>query len=126
MTPTPSRPTARHATVRAAAFATLLGMAAFAGTALAADANLAPIRTQVAAQHEANVKRLKDWNAGSYPGFVFTDPPLSLASGHFGMGYGTGAHAPDEYFVIESSNKNLDGFDGAAMSYVEYFYALAK
>jgi hypothetical protein len=23
-------------------------------------------------------------NAGSYPGFVFTDAPLSLASGHFG------------------------------------------
>jgi acetylornithine deacetylase/succinyl-diaminopimelate desuccinylase-like protein len=65
-------------------------------------------------------------NAGSYPGFAFTDPPLSLASGHFGMGYGTGAHAPDEYFVIESANKNLDGFDGAALSYVEYFYTLAK
>ncbi len=65
-------------------------------------------------------------NAGSYPGFVFTDPPLSLASAHFGMGYGTGAHAPDEYFVIESANKNLDGIDGAALSYVEYFYALAR
>jgi acetylornithine deacetylase/succinyl-diaminopimelate desuccinylase-like protein len=36
-------------------------------------------------------------NAGSYPGFVFTDPPLSLAAGHFGLGYGTGAHAPEEY-----------------------------
>ena len=65
-------------------------------------------------------------NAGSYPGFAFTDPPLSLASGHFGFGYGTGAHAPDEYFVIESQNKNIDGFDGAALSYVEYFYQLAK
>ena len=65
-------------------------------------------------------------NAGSYPGFVFTDPPLSLASGHFGMGYGTGAHAPDEFFLIESANKNLDGFDGAALSYAEYFYALAR
>ena len=65
-------------------------------------------------------------NAGSYPGFAFTDPPLSLASGHFGFGYGTGAHAPDEYFVIESDNKNIDGFDGAALSYVEYFYQLAK
>ena len=65
-------------------------------------------------------------NAGSYPGFAFTDPPLSLAAGHFGMGHGSGAHAPDEYFVIESENKNIDGFDGAAMSYVDYFYALAK
>ena len=42
-------------------------------------------------------------SAGSYPGFVFTDPPLSLASAHYGMGYGTGAHAPDEYFLIESA-----------------------
>jgi acetylornithine deacetylase/succinyl-diaminopimelate desuccinylase-like protein len=65
-------------------------------------------------------------SAGSYPGFAFTDPPLSLPSGHFGLGYGTGAHAPDEYFVIDSTNKNLDGFDGAAMSYAEYFYELAK
>lgn len=65
-------------------------------------------------------------NAGSYPGFVFTDAPLSLASGHFGLGYGTGAHAPDEFFVIESDNKNIYGFDGAALSYVEYLYALAN
>lgn len=35
-------------------------------------------------------------NAGSYPGFVFTDAPLSLAAGHFGLGHGSGAHAPDE------------------------------
>jgi len=65
-------------------------------------------------------------NAGSYPGFAFTDPPLSLPSGHFGLGYGTGAHAPDEFFLIESANKNLEGFDGAAISYVEYMYELAK
>ncbi|MEO5595995.1 MAG: M20/M25/M40 family metallo-hydrolase [Lysobacteraceae bacterium] len=65
-------------------------------------------------------------NAGSYPGFVFTEPPLSLPSGHFGTGYGTGAHAPDEFYVIESTNKNIDGYDGAVMSFVEYLYALAK
>ncbi len=65
-------------------------------------------------------------SAGSYPGFVFTEPPLSLPSGHFGTGYGTGAHAPDEFYVIESTNKNIDGYDGAVMSFVEYLYALAK
>ncbi len=65
-------------------------------------------------------------NAGSYPGFVFTDAPLSLPAGHFGLGYGQGAHAPDEYFLIESANKNLEGFDGAAMSYVEFLHELAK
>lgn len=65
-------------------------------------------------------------NAGSYPGFVFTNPPLSLASGHFGLGHGSGAHAPDEYYVIESTNPKIQGFDGAAMSFVEYLYELAK
>lgn len=63
---------------------------------------------------------------GSYPGFVFTDPPLSLPAGHFGLGHGGGAHAPDEYFVIESSNPDVEGYDGAVMSYVKYLYALAK
>ena len=28
-------------------------------------------------------------NAGSYPGWVFTTPPLSLAAGHFGLGHGS-------------------------------------
>ncbi|MFA6984690.1 MAG: M20/M25/M40 family metallo-hydrolase [Arenimonas sp.] len=91
------------------------------------SADSALIQAQLTVLQARGIKPLL-WprNAGSYPGFVFTDPPLSLASGHFGVGYGTGAHAPDEFFVIESSNKNLDGFDGAAMSYVEYLYAMAK
>ena len=37
------------------------------------------------------------------PGYVFTGAPLKLASGHFGLGHGSGAHAPDEYYVIEST-----------------------
>jgi len=65
-------------------------------------------------------------NAGSYPGYVFTGPPLNLAAGHWGLGHGSGAHAPDEYYVIESNNPNIQGFDGAAMSFVEYLYELAK
>jgi acetylornithine deacetylase/succinyl-diaminopimelate desuccinylase-like protein len=65
-------------------------------------------------------------NAGSYPGYVFTGEPLNLASGHFGLGHGSGAHAPDEYFVIESANPNIEGWDGAVMSYVEYLYELAE
>ena len=65
-------------------------------------------------------------NAGSYPGFAFTDPPLSKPAGHFGLGHGSGAHAPDEYYVIVSENKNLGGFDDAALSFAEYFYELAK
>lgn len=65
-------------------------------------------------------------NAGSYPGYVFTGEPLKLAAGHFGLGHGSGAHAPDEYYVIESSNPKIQSFDGAAMSFVEYLYELAK
>ena len=65
-------------------------------------------------------------NAGSYPGYVFTNAPLKLASGHWGLGHGSGAHAPDEYYVIESGNPNIEGIDGATMSFVEYFYELGK
>lgn len=63
---------------------------------------------------------------GSWPGYVFTNPPLSLGAGHFGLGHGSGAHAPDEYYVIESANPKIAGFDDAVMSYVEYLYQLAK
>jgi acetylornithine deacetylase/succinyl-diaminopimelate desuccinylase-like protein len=63
--------------------------------------------------------------AGSWPGYVFTGEPLLLPAGHFGLGHGSGAHAPDEYYVIESSNPKIRGMDGAAMSYVEYLYELA-
>jgi acetylornithine deacetylase/succinyl-diaminopimelate desuccinylase-like protein len=65
-------------------------------------------------------------SAGSYPGFIFTGKPLGLASAHFGLGHGSGAHAPDEYFVIESTNPKVEGWDGAVMSYVEYLYELGK
>jgi acetylornithine deacetylase/succinyl-diaminopimelate desuccinylase-like protein len=64
-------------------------------------------------------------NAGSYPGYVFTNEPLKLAAGHFGLGHGSGAHAPDEYFVVESTNRNLAGWDGAVRSYVDYLHELA-
>ncbi|HVN44128.1 MAG TPA: M20/M25/M40 family metallo-hydrolase [Steroidobacteraceae bacterium] len=62
---------------------------------------------------------------GSWPGCVFTNAPLSLPAGHFGMGHGTGAHAPDEYYLIESANPKVQGLDGAVASFVEYLYALA-
>ena len=63
--------------------------------------------------------------AGSYPGCVFTDEPLKLPSGHFGLGHGSGAHAPDEYLVIESTNPKVAGWDDAVLSYVEYLHELA-
>jgi len=63
--------------------------------------------------------------AGSWPGVTFTGEPLNLSAGQFGLGHGSGAHAPDEYFVIEASNPKLAGIDGAAKSYVDFFYSLA-
>jgi len=65
-------------------------------------------------------------NAGSYPGYVFTGAPLHLPSGHFGLGHGSGAHAPDEYYLIDSTNPKVQGYDGAVMSFVEYLYELGK
>src|SRR5580658_2597077 len=63
--------------------------------------------------------------AGSWPGYVFTGEPLNLPAGHFGLGHGNGAHAPDEYLVIESSNPKVRSFDGGVRSQVEYLYELA-
>jgi len=84
------------------------------------------IQSQIAVLERAGIDPVL-WprNAGSYPGYTFTDAPLKLAAGHFGLGHGSGAHAPDEYFVIESSNPNVRGWDGAVRSFVEYLYELA-
>ena len=65
-------------------------------------------------------------NAGSWPGYVFTGEPLKLPAGHFGLGHGSGAHAPDEYYVIESTNPKVQGIDGATKSFVEYLYAMGS
>jgi acetylornithine deacetylase/succinyl-diaminopimelate desuccinylase-like protein len=94
-------------------------------TASSATAPL--IQSQVAVLKRAGIDPVL-WprNAGSYPGYVFTNPPLSLAAGHFGLGHGSGAHAPDEYYVIESARPNLQGYDGAVMSFVEYLYELGR
>ena len=57
---------------------------------------------------------------------VFTNPPLNLAAGHCGLGHGSSANAPDGYYLIESSNPNIAGFDDAVIFYVVYLYQLAK
>ena len=59
------------------------------------------------------------------PGAVFTSPPVSLPAGQFGLGHGSGAHAPNEYYVIESSNPKVEGLVGATMSYVDFLYEIA-
>jgi acetylornithine deacetylase/succinyl-diaminopimelate desuccinylase-like protein len=93
----------------------------------ATEASAPLIQAQVAVLKRHGIEPLL-WprNAGSYPGYVFTGEPLKLAAGHFGLGHGSGAHAPDEYYVIESSNPKIEGYDGAVMSFVEYLYELRK
>ena len=90
-------------------------------------ADSALIRAEIAVYRRAGIDPII-WprNAGSWPGYVFTGDPLHLAAGHFGLGHGSGAHAPNEYYVIESSNPKIEGIDGAARSHVEYLYELAN
>ncbi len=84
------------------------------------------IKTQLATYRKLGLDpQLWPRSAGSWPGYVFTDAPLSLPAGHFGLGHGTGAHAPDEYYLIESTNPKVQGLDGAVASFVEYLYALS-
>src|ERR1700734_1463606 len=84
------------------------------------------IKTQLATYRKLGLDpQLWPRSAGSWPGYVFTDAPLNLPAGHFWLGHGTGAHAPDEYYLIESTNPKLQGLDGAVASFVEYLYALA-
>jgi acetylornithine deacetylase/succinyl-diaminopimelate desuccinylase-like protein len=91
------------------------------------SANAPIIQSQVAVLKRSGLDPIL-WPriAGSYPGYIFTNAPLSLPAGHFGLGHGGGAHAPDEYYVIESTNPKLQGFDGAVMSFVEYLYELGR
>jgi acetylornithine deacetylase/succinyl-diaminopimelate desuccinylase-like protein len=65
-------------------------------------------------------------NAGSWPGVVFNGPPLNLPASQFGLGRGGGAHAPNEWFLIESSDPKVYGLDEVTMAYVDYLYALAE
>jgi acetylornithine deacetylase/succinyl-diaminopimelate desuccinylase-like protein len=85
------------------------------------------IQAQVAVLKRAGIDPyLWPRNAGSYPGYIFTGEPLKLPAGHFGLGHGGGAHAPDEYYLIESTNPKIAGYDGVVMSFVEYLYELGK
>jgi acetylornithine deacetylase/succinyl-diaminopimelate desuccinylase-like protein len=64
-------------------------------------------------------------SGGSWPGSVFTGEPLKLPAGHFGLGYGDRAHAPDEFCLIESTNPKLHGMDDLVRSYVDFLFEVA-
>ena len=89
-------------------------------------ANAAIIKTQIKVYRDAGVDPIiLPRSPGSWPGYVFTGDPLRLPAGHFGLGHGEGAHAPNEYYLIESANPKVQGIDGATRSYVEFLYAMA-
>jgi acetylornithine deacetylase/succinyl-diaminopimelate desuccinylase-like protein len=84
-----------------------------------ADAGI--IRTQLKVYRAAGIDPIVlPRSAGSWPGYVFTGDPLHLPAGGFGLGHGDGAHAPNEYYLIESTNPKVQGMDGAVRSYVEF------
>ena len=93
-------------------------------TSTPADTRL--VEAQIGVYRNAGIEPLL-WprSAGSWPGYIFTGAPLSLPAGHFGLGHGARAHAPDEYYLIESTNTKLAGYDAAVRSFVDYLYALA-
>jgi acetylornithine deacetylase/succinyl-diaminopimelate desuccinylase-like protein len=85
------------------------------------------IQAQIAVLRRAGIEpAIMPRIAGSYPGYVFTGEPLRLAAGHFGLGHGSGAHAPNEYFVIEPTNPNVADWDTAVASHAAYLFALAN
>lgn len=93
-------------------------------TSTSPDAAL--VRAQFSVYQRGGVKPVL-WprNAGSWPGYVFTGNPLRIPAGYFGLGHGGGAHAPDEYYVVESIVPQIAGFDAAAGSFVDYLSELA-
>jgi len=90
------------------------------------DENSRLIRTELATYERAGIKAtLNPRLAGSWPGATFTSPPVSIPAGHFGMGHGAGAHAPDEYYLIESTNPKVAGLVDATVGYADFLYQLA-
>lgn len=85
------------------------------------------VRAAAAAYEQAGIPFSYDpRRAGSWPGVMFTGAPLNMPANHFGSGRGGGAHAPDEWLLIESTNPKVNGFDGQVKLWVDYLYQVAK
>src|SRR6266516_565875 len=83
------------------------------------EPNSLPVRVETAVYKRNGIDPIV-WprNAGSWPGYVFTGEPLKLPAIQFGFGHGNGAHAPDEYYLIDSKNPKIQGIDGAVRGHV--------
>ena len=70
--------------------------------------------------------RVNPWITGSAPFYQFSSR-LELPMVFTGMGYGTGAHAPNEIMVIEPiDGSGIKDLAGIEKSYVDILYALAE
>lgn len=88
--------------------------------------NSGVIRAQQAVFQRAKIPySLFPRSPGSWPGFVFTGDPLRKPAGQFGLGYGSGAHAPDEFFIIESKDPKIAGLREASMGFADFLYEMA-
>jgi acetylornithine deacetylase/succinyl-diaminopimelate desuccinylase-like protein len=84
------------------------------------------VQSQIAALKKAGIEySLLPRSAGSWPGVTFTGAPLNLPAVGFGIGIGGGAHAPDEWFLIDSKDPKLAGLDESTMFFVDYLYEFA-
>ena len=93
-------------------------------TEVAEDSRL--VRAAIATYQRGGARvSLSPRSAGSWPGATFTAPPVSIPACGFGLGYGTGAHAPNEFFVIESSNPKIAGLDQATLGFADFLYQMA-
>jgi acetylornithine deacetylase/succinyl-diaminopimelate desuccinylase-like protein len=90
------------------------------------DENAALVVAQKRTLEKAGIPyRLIVRNAGSWPGAIFNGAPLGLPTGQFGLGRGNGAHAPNEWFLIRSSNPKVAGIDEASLAFVDLLYEVA-
>ena len=91
------------------------------------DENSALIKAEQATLASARIPMtMSARSAGSWPGVVFTGAPLNMAAGQFGAGRGGGAHAPDEWLLIDSSNPKTAGFDDSAILFADFLYEVGR
>ena len=87
----------------------------------------AVIRAQQAVFTRIERALIRSIRAAPAPGPASSSPAnrLQVGAGQFGLGHGSGAHAPDEFFIIESRNPRVAGLREATMGYVDFLYEMA-
>jgi acetylornithine deacetylase/succinyl-diaminopimelate desuccinylase-like protein len=85
-----------------------------------------PVQAALSVYREAGLRPVvRPRGGGSWPGCLFTEKPLGLPAVIFGLGHGQGAHAKNEYFLIDSERPKVRGIVGAVRSYVDFLFEFA-